>query len=115
MIILNTKFSEKERKVLDKYLGKDYIILNSIVNSCYILNMNGDYYYNDCFSHVNNESIKNYKYNKVIPIRVIKVYDYYLMETSKEKGHWYRGEQDENQNIKFDSYSENLELAIRSL
>lgn len=115
MIILNTKFSEEEKKVLDYYLRNDYTILNEIMNNCFILSRNGEFSYNECFTPVNDFSINNFRFSKANPKRVIKVYGFYLMEVTKEEGHWYRGEQDENQNIRFYGYCESLEYAIRSL
>jgi hydroxymethylpyrimidine pyrophosphatase-like HAD family hydrolase len=115
MYILNSNFNENEKKVLEKYADSKYFILSNINEECYILCENGEYYYNACFKHIDNEYFKNQKYEKATPCRMIKFYQYYLMETYEEPNIWYRGRKDENKNYEFDCFCDSLEEGLESV
>lgn len=55
------------------------------------------------------------KYRKVIPYRMIKFSDYYLMNPSDDKDIWYRGRKENKWKYEFDTYSESLEKILESL
>ena len=55
------------------------------------------------------------KYEKVMPYRIIKFYQYYLMNTEKDKTVWYRGHKDVGGNWEYDCVSDSLEEAFETL
>lgn len=112
---LSSDFDEDEIKLINKLAGENYEILVQIKGECYILCDYGDYYYNNCFSHTDNEFFKKQKYEQTIPHRAIKFYNYYLIEVQDEKEIWYRSRKDENGNFELTCYSEGLEDAFDSL
>lgn len=115
MNILNNIFSEEEKKIIAECVGTNYIILDKFEYECFICCENGEYYYNDCFTETDNEYFMKWKFEKANPDRIIKFYNYYLMETLEEKGEWYIGKQDKNGNLEFDASGGDLENALCSL
>ena len=112
MIELSTFFSEEEKEVLKKYLGGHYEILTQVEGESYVLCDLGEFFYNQCFTPTETPYFKNQKYERVIPIRVLKFYHFYLMETKDEKDIWYRGHRDSNGNWEYYCYSDSLEEAL---
>lgn len=55
-MILNDFYSERERKILEEYLGERYSVVKCISGKCYVLNENGNLRYNDCFAVTENDS-----------------------------------------------------------
>ncbi len=115
MYILNNILSEDEKRIFADCVGINYIILDKFVYECFILRENGEYYYNDCFTKIDNEYFMKWRFKKANPNRIIKFYHYYLMETLDNKGEWYIGKQDENGNLEFDSLGGDLENTLCSL
>ena len=60
-------------------------MLSQIEGDSFVLSDYGDYKYNECFQPTNVEFFCQQRYEKVIPYRVIKFYQYYLMELEEEK------------------------------
>ena len=83
MIQLSTCFSDEETNVLSKYTGNNFEVLSYIEGVTYVLSENGEYCYNDCFDATDNDYFAQQKYEKVIPYRIIKFYQYYLMNTKE--------------------------------
>ena len=115
MIQLSTCFSDEEKAILSKYAGDAFELLSYIEGEAYVLNENGDYCYNDCFDVANDAFFTQQKYEKVIPYRIIKFYQYYLMNTKEEVNSWYRGRRDSSGNWEYDCISDSLEEAFESL
>lgn len=51
----------------------------------------------------------------MIPYRIIKFYQYYLMNTKDEVESWYRGSKDNCGNWEYDCVSDSLEEAFECL
>lgn len=115
MIELSTFFSEEEKEVLKKYTGGDYEILTQVEGESYVLCDLGEFFYNQCFTPTETPSFKNQKYRLEIPHRILKVWHFYLMETTNKGNIWYRGRKDNNGNWEYDSYSDSLEEALDTL
>lgn len=116
MIMLSTLFSEEEKRTLYKWAGNSYEILSHIEGESYILNnLEGKYGYNECFKPTNKKMFASQKYEKITPYRIIRFYDFYLMDTVEEKNIWYRGRKDENGNWEYMCYSDSLEEAFSFL
>lgn len=115
MYSLNSNFNEEEKKILNEYAGNNYYLLSSIDEECYILSEDGEYYYNDCFNNSDNKFLKNQKYEKAIPNRIIKFYEYYIMEAYGEPNIWYRGRRNGNKNYEFDCFCNNLQEVFDSI
>ena len=115
MIQLSTCFSDEETNVLSKYTGNNFEVLSYIEGVTYVLSENGEYCYNDCFDATDNDYFAQQKYEKVIPYRIIKFYQYYLMNTKEELNSWYRGRKDSNGNWEYDCVSDSLEEAFECL
>ena len=115
MIILNTHFSDEEKRILLQYAGDSYEILTKIEGDSYILSENGNYRYNECFCPTDNDFFAKQRYEKTIPYRIIKFYQYYLMNVEEKKDVWYRGHKDINGNWEYECYSDSLEEAFESL
>lgn len=82
----------------------------------YILNnLRGTYLYNECFTPTEKEFFARQKYEKVIPYRIVKFYDFYLMNIKEERNIWYRGRKDDNGNWEYICYSDSLEEAFSFL
>jgi hypothetical protein len=115
MIMLNTDFSNEEKDILKKYAGKAYDVLSSIEGKSYALNnIKGEYLYNDCFKPTTKTFFAKQRYEEVVPFRVIKFYQFYLMNI-KGENIWYRGRKDENGNWEYTCYSDSLEEAFECL
>lgn len=115
MYRLSVDFSEEEKSIIKECLGEDGIVLDKFEYECYILNIYGEYYYNDCFTNTDNPYFMKWKFRKANPNRIIYVYNYFVMETLDERGEWYIGRQDENGNLEFDASYGDLENALVSL
>lgn len=116
MTVLSTIFSEEEKRTLYKWGGNSYEILSHIEGESYVLNnLEGKYGYNECFSPTNKKMFACQKYEKVTPYRIIRFYDFYLMDTVEEKNIWYRGRKDVNGNWEYMCYSDSLEEAFSFL
>lgn len=50
-----------------------------------------------------------------MPYRILKFYQYYLMNTKEEKNIWYRGRKDVDGNWEYDCFSDSLEEVLESL
>lgn len=115
MIILNTDFSSDEKEVLKKYAGNEYMILSSIDGKSYVLNnAKGNFQYNDCFKPTTKIFFAKQRYEEVIPYRIIKFYQFYLMNI-KGENIWYRGRKDASGNWEYTCYSDSLEEAFECL
>ena len=115
MLELCTYYSEEEKEVLNKYTGGRYEILTKVEGESYVLCDFGELYYNQCFSPIENAYFEKQKYRLEIPHRIIKVWHFYLMETTNKENIWYRGRKDNNGNWEYDSYSDSLEEALDTL
>ena len=115
MIQLSTYFSEEEKEILLKCAGSAFEILSHIEGDSYVLSEKGKYCYNECFDITDKEFFKHQKYEKVIPYRIIKFYQYYLMNIREEVDSWYRGRKDSNGNWEYDCVSDGLEEAFECL
>ena len=115
MIQLSTYFSDEETKILSKYTGNNFEALSCIEGVTYVLSEKGEYCYNDCFKPTDNDYFAQQKYEKVTPYRIIKFYQFYLMNTKEEINSWYRGRKDCNGNWEYDCVSDSLEEAFECL
>lgn len=115
MIKLRTELSGTEQNIVNKWKDDNLIILDSIDNICYLLSMNGNIKFSDCFGIPSTFFESNQKYVLAIPNKVIKYYKYYLLENKGEEGEWYVGEKYLNGNIEFYKCCKNLEEAFQSL
>ncbi len=115
MIQLSTVLSNEEKAVLLKYAGDDFELLSYIDGETYVLSEKGEYFYNDCFDVTKNAFFAQQKYEKVIPYRIIKYYQFYLMNTKEEIDCWYRGRKDSSGNWEYDCVSDSLEEAFECL
>ena len=114
MYRLSIDYSENEISVLTKCAGGSYEILKSIEGESYVLNEYGDYYYNECFCITKVEFLAKQRYQKVIPYKIVKFYQYFLMNLEGENT-WYRGRKDFNGNWEYDCYFDCLEEAFDCL
>lgn len=115
MIQLSTYFSDEEQEVLSKCAGDTFEILSHIEGDSYVLSEKGEYCYNECFDITDEDFFAQQKYEKVIPYRIIKFYQYYLMDTEEEVDIWYRGRKDSSGNWEYDCVSDSLEEAFECL
>ena len=111
---LNMKYNENEKNVLEEKL-RMYEMLSSIEGACYVLDVNGKYNYNECFAPTSDDFFKNQKYQLVLPGKIVKFYNYYLMQSYEEMGLWFRGQKKSNGNYEFDCCADSLEEIIDSL
>lgn len=115
MIELSNEFTDEEKKIINKWKDSKLLILKKLNKKCYLLNVNGDLTYEECFGKVNEEYFNCQRYYLAQPRRVIKYYNYYLLENKDKNGEWYVGEKQKNGNIEFSKCSETLEDAFSSL
>ena len=115
MIKLSTFFSNEEKDTLLKCAGSAYEVLSSIEGESFVLNDEGQFSYNECFSRTDIDFFAQQKYDKVIPYRVIRFYNYYLMNTEDEKNIWYRGRKDKGGNWEYECFSDSLQEAFECL
>lgn len=115
MTELTTKLDENEQEVVDKWEDSNLLIFERIECKCYLLSVKGKYGYEECFGKTTSEIEKKQKYNLARPKKVIKYYNYYLLENQDEDGEWYIGEMQSNGNIEFYKCCSNLDYAFQSL
>ena len=115
VIQLCTELSDEEKIVLSKCAGSMYELLTHIEGDSYVLSEKGEYSYNDCFEITKIHYFAQQKYEKVTPYRVIKFYQYYLMNIKEEINSWYRGRRDSSGNWEYDCVSDSLEEAFECL
>lgn len=115
MIQLSMYLSDEEKAVLSRYAGTEFELLPHIEGDSYVLSEKGEYCYNDCFDVTNTAFFAQQKYEKVTPYRIIKFYQYYLMNTKEEVYSWYRGRKDSSGNWEYDCVSDSLEEAFECL
>lgn len=115
MNVLNIEYNDYEKNVLYRFCKNDYEILSEVKGNIYILNDDGEYFYNECFNKTENNYLMNQKYEKATAFRMIKFYNDYIMESKEERGIWYRGRKDDGGNFEFECYFDNLEEAFSSL
>jgi len=113
--ILCNDFTDKERMTIEKYCGDNYVLLDSIEGDHYILNEEGELYYNDCFKSTINDYLKKQRYEQANPIRIIQFFHFYIMESNNDTGIWYRGNMIENRKYEYDIYGDSLEEIFDSL
>lgn len=115
MVRLSTYFSEEEKEVINKCAGSTFEVLSHVEGDSYVLCESGEYYYNECFDMTDIDFFAQQKYEKVIPYRIIKFYQYYLMNIKEDGNSWYRGRKDKNGNWEYDCVSDSLEEAFECL
>ena len=115
MIQLCTFFSDEEKEVLLQYAGRAYEVLSYIDGDSYVLSEKDEYLYNECFHVTDIDFFAQQKYEKVMPYRIIKFYQYYLMNIEEVKTAWYRGRKDVGGNWEYDCVSDSLEEALETL
>lgn len=115
LIKLNQEFTKEEERIINIWNDEKLEVLDKIENICYLLNSFGDLTYEECFGKTQGEYFNNQKYFLAKPRRVIKYYNYYLLENKGEEGKWYIGEMQLNGNIEFFKCSETLSEAFDSL
>ncbi len=115
MIQLSTYFSDKEKGILSKCAGNAFEVLSHVEGDSYVLCERGEYCYNECFASTDIEFFAQQKYEKIIPYRIIKFYQYYLMNMKEEADSWYRGRKDNSGNWEYVCVSDSLEEAFESL
>lgn len=115
MILLNMYLSDEEKVILSKYAGTKFELLSYIDGETYVLSEEGEYCYNDCFEATNTPFFAQQKYEKVTPYRIIKFYQYYLMNIKDDVNSWYRGRRDSSGNWEYDCVSDSLEEAFECL
>lgn len=113
--ILSKDFTVEEEVTIKKYCGDNYIVLASIEGEHYILNKDGQLSYKECFKTTSNNYLSIQKYEKANPIRLIKFFQFYIMENNNEKGIWYRGKNVEIGKYEYDIYGDSLEEIFESL
>lgn len=112
---LITNFTEKEQSVIELWKDPKLIILNEFQEKAYLLNSYGDLKYEECFGKISDEYFKQQRYYLAKPRRVVKFYQYYLLENEGEEGEWYIGERQLNGSIEFFKCCESLNAAFESL
>lgn len=112
---LVTELSEKEKAIIDLWRDEKLFILDKIEFNCYLLSMKGTLNYSDCFGEPLSDYEKKQKYVVANPNRVIKYYNYYLLEDKTMLGEWHIGESHNEGSIEFYKCCENLEYAFQSL
>lgn len=119
MINLIHNFTETEKQALKIWQDNGLNILNKIDCKCYVINWNnkGEYNYISCFGKSNRNDYfeKDKTFDLVVPRRIIRYYQYYLMETMEQVGVWYVGEKQANGDIEFLWSFNSLEDAFDSL
>ena len=78
MIELDKSYSNKELKALDEKFGTRYEIITNITGKCFVLDVNGEYEYNECFTPTQNDYFKRQRYQLVRPIKVVKFFNIIL-------------------------------------
>lgn len=109
------KLTNKEIQIFNNLMGNDYILVSQIKGKCFALAENGLYYYNDCFEKTDNPIFMKQKYELLTPIKMIKFFEFYLMEPKEDIGVWYRGVLNNNGNYEFDCCADSIEEIVYSL
>ena len=109
------KLTDEEKNYLNKLMGNDYLVITKVEGKCFSLNVNGTYTYNECFEQTSNPFFMKQRYELLTPIKMIKFFQFYLMESKEDAGVWYRGVLNNNGNYEFDCCAESLEEIISSL
>lgn len=115
MMKLDIKYNENEIEILEERLGTKYEKLSFADGMCYVLDTNGKYSYNECFTPTQNEFFKSQRYQLLKPNKIIKFYNFYIMCSDEEIGVWFRGQKNSNGNYEFDCCADSLEEIIDSL
>ena len=115
MIELNQEFTEEEKNVINLWKDEKLEVLDKIDNICHLLNDFGNLTYEECFGKTHIEYFNTQRYFLANPKRIIRFYNYYLLENKGEDGEWYIGEKRPNGNIEFLKCSETLSNAFDSL
>ena len=98
------------------YGGQETQILDEIDLKCFLLNFHGNLCFTECFNIIPKSKFEErQRYVLAEPRKMIKHFQYYLLENSKEENTWYVGEQVGNDAIEFYKCCETLEDALSSL
>jgi hypothetical protein len=113
---LSTIYSSEELNIIKLCSGNKFELLDTIESDCYILNTYGELTYQECFGII---PIENFflkqRYNIARHKRIIKFYQYYIMEDENNCGEWFIGTKQKNGAIEFTNCCENLLYALESL
>lgn len=115
MVILEKNLSMEEQCIVNVWKDDRLEVLDRIEEECYILSMNGNIKFSECFGLPPNNFEAKQRYVIAVPNKIIKYYHYYLLENRGEEGKWYVGEKYKNGNIEFYKCCENLEEAFESI
>ena len=113
MIKLRHTLAREERELFIQYLGETFEVLSEIEGECYVLNVFGELYYNDCFAPTDNERFQKQTYRRINPDLVMRYYSFYLAKD--DTGIWYRGRKDISGNFEFDCSADQFEDIAVSL
>ncbi|SFL19160.1 hypothetical protein SAMN05216390_11380 [Lachnospiraceae bacterium KH1T2] len=108
------KSSKRQVEEYEKKYGIKMDILTELCGKCYVLDLNGDYNYTECFGKADSEYIKQQNYQLIYPEIIIKFYSYYIVTAKGEHDIWYRGTKN-GVNYEFDCYADTLEEIMNSL
>ena len=113
--MLKTQLNEIEQAVVDFWKDDKLSVLEEMQDKCYLLSMKGNLSYSDCFGEPAGDVERNQKYILAAPNKVIKYYNYYLLEDKTMPGEWHVGEKHNNGCIEFYRCCESLEYAFQTL
>ena len=114
-MMLECNYADDEMQTISFYCGDKANILGEISNDCYVFDLHGRYFYNECFEAAKNEYFASKKYNKVTPIKIFEFASYYVMKCEEYKNLWFKGRLDSNGNYEFTTNSEELSFLLESL
>ena len=114
-MILESNYTEDEMQTISFYCGDKVNILSEISNNCYVFDLNGQFYYNECFDAAKNEYFAKKKYNKVTPIKIFEFASHYILKCKEYDDLWFKGRLDTNGNYEFTTNSEQLTYLLESL
>jgi len=114
-MIISNKFTKEELDILKMYCGDKYVIVDEVNGESYVFDLEGKYSYDQCFKASNNDYYKKKRYNKVVPIKKVKFYNYYIMCCNEYKGMWFQGRIDYNGNFEYTTNSDKLEYVLQAL
>ena len=114
MIKLITSFSKEEELALEVF-KEDIQVLSVLDKPCYLLNYSGEYTFEECFGKTSNSIEREQRYELAKPRRVIKIYQYYLIENEDEPGEWYICAEQKNGVMEGKSCCETLQFALAIL
>lgn len=116
MTKISNIFDKKEKEIMKKWCGDDVCILLEIDKKCYLINMNGNLTFEECFGVIPKSKFEiKQRYLEAKPLRILKYRQYYLLENENEENEWYVGEEMKNDTIEFYKCCETLEDALASL